>query len=92
MVPSTGLLLQLLLQQTLAMPHGKSNPKRGQESLGKALQRRRALERTAADRYDFPRLTACELRVQNWQMQLPYVRCTRSPYEMTSLDDIPVMS
>ncbi|CAN0178340.1 unnamed protein product, partial [Laminaria digitata] len=31
------------------MPHGKSNPKRGQESLGKALQRRRALERAAAD-------------------------------------------
>lgn len=33
------------------MPYGKSNPKRGQESLGKALQRRRAQERAAADRY-----------------------------------------
>ncbi|CBJ27797.1 Lsg1, cytoplasmic GTPase involved in the ribosome assembly [Ectocarpus siliculosus] len=30
------------------MPHGKSNPKRGQESLGKALQRRRAQEQAAA--------------------------------------------
>ena len=39
---------------TAAMPYGKSNPKRGQESLGKALQRRRALERAAADRYYFP--------------------------------------
>lgn len=36
---------------TAAMPYGKSNPKRGQESLGKALQRRRALERAEADRY-----------------------------------------
>ena len=43
---------------TAVMPYGKSNPKRGQESLGKALQRRRALERAAADRYYFPPPTA----------------------------------
>lgn len=44
-----------IVEAATKMPYGKSNPKKGQASLGKALQRRRAHERAAADRY----LVAC---------------------------------
>lgn len=70
-----------------SMPYGKSNPKKGQESLGKALQRRRAQERAAADRYtansfgDLPLNALCSYEVGKYVNQIQqYSHCCYSCY------------